>query len=319
MPAIFPKAMKTKTNFLLIFVIIFGIVVFFSYKAYKTYEENLSFNREQSILNKKKEGWLRLKKNLESKIGNFKGKVGLVVEDLNTGWVISFNEDTLIPSASLVKVPVMLSYFYAAQEDKVNLKDNIKLKSFERVSASKVLGRFPAGSKFMVEELFDPMITVSDNAAANALIDLLGFDALNAYFKKMGLKNTNISRNMLDFRSRRNGQENYTTAADMAYLLEKLYRRQFLSQDVSEKCLILLNQQKINDRIPRDLPKDEVSIAHKTGLEKHICHDAGIVYTRKGNFLICVLVKHGNRYALPAKKLISDIALSTYNYYKNLN
>ncbi|MDD5477934.1 MAG: class A beta-lactamase-related serine hydrolase [Candidatus Omnitrophica bacterium] len=311
--------MKTKTTFLLIFIIIFGIVVFFSYKAYKIYEENLSFNREQCILNKKKEGWLRLKKSLENKIGNFKGEVGLVVEDLNTGWVISFNEDTLIPSASLVKVPIMLSYFYAAQEDKVNLKDNIKLKSFEMVSGSKVLGKFPVGSQFMVEELFDPMITVSDNAAANALIDLLGFDTLNAYFKKMGLKNTNIARNMLDFRGRREGQENYTTAADMAYILEKLYRRQFLNQEISEKCLLLLNQQKINDRIPRDLPKDEVSVAHKTGLERHICHDAGIVYTQKGNFLICVLVKHGNRYALPAKKLISDIALSTYNYYKNFN
>lgn len=318
MPAVFLKPMKTKTTLLLIFFIALGIVMFFSYKAYKIYEENLSFSRAQFILDKRKEGWLRLKKNLENKIGHFKGKVGLVVEDLNTGWVISFNEDALIPSASLVKVPIMLSYFYAAQEGKVNLKDNIRLRSFERVPGSKVLGRFPAGSQFMVEELFDPMITVSDNAAANALIDLLGFDTLNAYFKKMGLKNTNIARDMLDFRGRREGQENYTTAADMAYILGKLYHRQFLNPEVSEKCLLLLNQQKINDRIPRELPRDEVSVAHKTGLERHICHDAGIVYTQKGNFLICVLIKHGNRFANSAKKLISNIALSTYNYYKNL-
>jgi len=310
--------MKIKTTFLLILFIVLGMAVFFSSKMYGIYEENLSFSKDQCTLNKKKEGWLRLKKNLENKVGHFKGKVGLVVEDLSTGWVISFNEDTLIPSASLVKVPIMLSYFYAAQEDKINLKDNVKLKSFERVSGSKVLGRSPVGSQFVVEELFDPMITVSDNAAANVLIDLLGFDTLNAYFKKIGLKNTNICRDMLDFRGRREGQENYTTAADMAYMLEKLYRRQFLNQEVSEKCLALLNQQKINDRIPKELPKDGVSVAHKTGLERHICHDAGIVYTQKGNFLICVLVKHGNRYALPAKKLISDIALSTYNYYQNL-
>jgi beta-lactamase class A len=103
----------------------------------------------------------------------------------------------------------------------------------------------------------------------------------------------------------------------MAYILEKLYRRQFLSREVSEKCLALLNQQKINDRIPKALPEDEVSVAHKTGLERHICHDAGIVYTPKGDFLICVLVKHGNRFAKPAKKLISDIALASYNFYKN--
>jgi len=310
--------MKIKTTFLLIFFIIFGIAISFSYKVYRTYEKDMGINRDQLILKNRKEGWLRLAKTIENRIGHFRGKVGLVVEDLSTGWVISFNEDTLIPSASLVKVPIMLSYFYAAQEGRVNLKDNIKFKSFERVPGSKILGRPPAGSQFMVEELFDPMITLSDNAAANALIDLLGFDTLNAYFKKMGLKNTNIARNMLDFRGRREGQENYTTAADMAYILEKLYRRQFLSQEISDRCLFLLNQQKINDRIPRELPKDDVSVAHKTGLERHICHDAGIVYTQKGNFLICILVKHGDRFAKPAKKLISDIALSTYNYYKNL-
>ena len=81
---------------------------------------------------------------------------------------------------------------------------------------------------------------------------------------------------------------------------------------------LLLGQQKVNDRIPRNLPKEGIAIAHKTGLERHVCHDVGIVYTPKGNFLICVLVKHENKLAKPAKKFISDIALLTYNYYQSL-
>lgn len=286
-------------------------MVFFSYKLY---EKNQARDRYRYLLNRKKAGWLSLKKNLANKIGNFKGKVGLVVEDLSTGWVISFNDDHLIPSASLVKVPIMLSYFYAAQENKINLTDNIKFRSFKKPPRP---SRSSTASYFVVEALFDPMITVSDNSATNALIDLLGFDTLNGYFKKMGLKNTNLSRKMLDFKSRKKGIENYTTAADMAYILRKLYHKQFLSREVSEKCLVLLSGQKINDRIPKALPGDEISVAHKTGLERHICHDVGIVYTPKGDFLICVLVKHGNRFAHPAKQLISDIALATYNFYKN--
>lgn len=307
--------MKIKITLLIIFFLVFSMVVFFSFKVHR---ENLIIVKEQSFSDKKKAEWLRLKKVLGSKVEHFKGQVGLVVEDLDTGWVISFNEDVLIPSASLVKIPVMLSCFYAQQEGKISLKNSISLRSFERVSGSKVLGNFPIGAHFIIEELFGPMITLSDNAAANALIDLLGFDDLNMYFKKMGLKNTNIARSMMDFKSRKEGLENYTTAADMAYILEKLYRGEFLSQEISQRCLILLGQQKINDRIPRNLPKEGVLAAHKTGLERHICHDAGIVYTQKGNFLICVLVKHENRFAQPAKKFISDIALSTYNYYKNL-
>ncbi len=159
------------------------------------------------------------------------------------------------------------------------------------------------------------MITESDNSAANALIDCLGFDVLNSYFKKIGLRNTNILRKMMDFEERKEGRENYTTARDMAYLMRRLYCKDFLNKGVSTQCLKLLEQQKINDRIPKRLPKDGMRIAHKTGLEKHICHDVGIVFSPNGDFLICVLIKHKDKTAVSAKKLISDIALLTYNYY----
>ena len=307
--------MKTKIIFLIFLVVILASGLFFSYKAYIKHQGTV---KEYALLERRKDGWLRLKKTLKNKVTNFKGTVGLVVEDLDMEWEIVFNEDTLIPSASLVKVPIMLSCFYAAQNGKIRLTDTISLKSSEKVSGSRVLGRQPAGSVFTVEELFSPMITQSDNAAANILIDFLGLDALNTYFKKMGLKNTNIARKMMDFEERKEGEENYTTAGDMAYLLEKLYYKKFLNKDISEKCLELLGQQKINDRIPRKLPRGTF-VVHKTGLEKHVCHDVGIVFTNKGNFLICVLVKHENRFAKPAKKFISDVTLLTFNYYQNLN
>ena len=300
---------------LIIFLIVLGAGLPFLYGMHKK-QQNIA--KEQQLLVKRKGEWLRLRDALENKVGHFRGTVGLVVEDLDTGWEIAVNENFPVPSASLVKVPIMLSCFYAAQDGKISLKDTISLKSSEKVAGSKVLGNQPAGSVFTVEELFNPMITRSDNAAANILIGFLGFDTLNTYFKKMGLKNTNIARKMMDFEERREGEENYTTARDMAYLLEKLYRKKFLSKYISEKCLELLGQQKINDRIPRKLPKDGTFIAHKTGLERHICHDVGIVFTDKGNFLICVLVKHKNKLARPAKKLISDIALLVYNHYQGL-
>jgi beta-lactamase class A len=304
--------MKTKIIFFLIFL---STGIFFSYKTYRNHQQIKS---DRISLENKKQTWLNLKKILENKVMHFRGNVSLVIRDLNTNWEIDFNKDTLMPSASLVKIPIMLSCFYAAQDGKIHLTDTVSLKASEKVSGSRVLGRDPAGSTFTVEELLKPMITQSDNAAANVLIDFLGFDTLNAYFKKIGLKNTNLARKMMDFEERKEGEENYTTAEDMAFILEGLYHKKFLNKEVSEKCLELLRQQKINDRIPRKLPKDGIFIAHKTGLERHICHDVGIVFTHKGNFLICVLVKHDYRRAKSAKKLISDVALLTYNYYQSL-
>ena len=306
--------MKKKIVFFIILSAIIGAGLFFSYKVYKKHQIIV---KEKYLLDRKKDEWLRLKSILENKVRYFKGTVGLVVEDLDTGRQIACNENTLIPSASLVKVPIMLSCFYAAQEGRIGLKDTIALKSSDKVSGSKVLGNYPAGSVFTVEELFNPMITQSDNAAANILIDYVGFDVLNIYFKKIGLKNTNIARKMMAFIERREGEENYTTAKDMAYLLEELYYKRFLNKDISEKCLELLGQQKINDRIPKKLPRGTF-VMHKTGLERHVCHDVGIVFTSRGNFLICVLARHEDKFARATKKFISEVTLLIFNYYQNI-
>jgi beta-lactamase class A len=306
--------MRRKIILLILFSVVLSVGALFSYKIYRKYQTD---RKEQILLERRKVAWAHLERILQNKVRNFKGTVGLVIEDLDNEWEISFNKDTLIPSASLVKVPIMLACFYAAEDGKINLNDEVRIKSSEIVSGSKEMGNKVSGSAFTVEELFRPMITESDNTAANALIDLLGFDASNEYFKKMGLKNTNIARKMLDFEKRKEGEENYTTAQDMAYLLEGLYHESILNKDASRKCMELLGEQKINDRIPRKLPKGTF-VAHKTGLEKYVCHDAGIVFTNKGNFLICILTKHNDNFSKSTKKFISDVTLLTYNYYQDL-
>lgn len=304
--------MNKKYIFLIaILVIAFSFCANFIRAAQKNFEENIA------LLNNNKAEWTKLNSAIKNRIMNFNGDVGLIIKDLDTGRTIVFNQDKPVPSASLVKIPVMMAYFYADAKKELKLSDNVQFRQYKKVSKSKGAGGWVSNiAVCSVEELFTPMITQSDNNAANLLIDRMGFSALNAYFKKLGLKNTNISRKMLDFKKRAQGVENYTTAADMAYLLEQLYYKDFLSQEVSEKCLTLLAQQKVNERIPRHLPKG-TPIAHKTGLENHICHDAGIVYTERGDFLICVLVRHNNKRALPAKLFIADIARLSYNYFQN--
>lgn len=294
-------------------VIFLGLGIFLGHKLLKVAREARD---RQVLLERRKSAWDNLKKELEGRISDFKGDIGIVIKDLNKGWEIDFNKEASFPSASLVKVPILLSYFYAQQEGRVRLNDLVSLKPHERVPGSNVLGDLASGSVFSVGELFEPMIARSDNTAANILIDLLGFEALNGYFNRIGLRNTNLVRRMMDFEERKKGVENYTTARDMAYLLEILYRRNFLGRDISEKCLVFLKHQKINDRIPGKLPEG-TAVAHKTGLENHICHDAGIVFTQKGDFLICVLTRHRDRFAASAKRFISDIALLTYDYYQS--
>ncbi|TBR19406.1 serine hydrolase, partial [bacterium] len=100
---------------------------------------------------------------------------------------------------------------------------------------------------------------------------------------------------------------------DMAKLLEDIYRGRVIDKSVSLKCLDILKRQKMRDRIPKYLPPDTV-VAHKTGLENGVCHDAGIVFTPAGDFLICVLTRHTDKTARDAKYLIARIAKDAYDY-----
>lgn len=274
----------------------------------------LELRKEKLLLVQKQSNWQQLKTQVRNELNRFNQEAGVVIKDLSTGWVFSINKDKFFASASMVKVPIMASLMVASCKGEINLKSRLVLKNSFKVSGSGVLKDRVAGSEFSIEDLIELMITESDNTAANMLIDYMGFDTLNKYFKKLGLNNTNIVRLMMDFDSRQAGVENYTTAQDLAFLLDRIYNNRLINKSVSRKCLEVLKRQKIRDRIPAKLPFNTI-VAHKTGLERNVCHDAGIVFTPKGDFVICVLTKHNNKIARPAKRFISRVALDVYNYY----
>ncbi len=268
-------------------------------------------------LHEKKAAWAALSKKITdaANAASARGiETGIVIEDLSTGWAIAINRDRPFPAASLVKVPILASYCYASARGDVGLKEKLVLTRKNKVSGSGVLKGMPE-SAFTIEELLKLMITESDNTATNMLIDRIGFRYLNAAFKKLGLAHTTVVRKMMDFRLRKNGKENFTTARDTAFLLRKIYKGTLINRECSERCLSYLKGQKLRDRIPRKLPPD-TPVAHKTGLERGICHDAGIVFAPQGDFLICVLAKHSYRTSSLAKKFIAQIAREVYNCYQ---
>ncbi|MBN2097354.1 MAG: serine hydrolase [Candidatus Omnitrophica bacterium] len=282
-----------------------------SYLIYANYQQTKLLDQ------KRKASWAGLEQKLVDALGKFNGDSAIVIKDLQTGWTFTHQQETLFPAASLSKIPIMAVCFLKAQEQSLRLSQTVKLKSQDKLGGSGVLKGVKPGTVFTVDYLIGLMITESDNTATNILTNMLGLKNLDSAFRELGLAHTNLSRKVADYRLRKKGVENYTTAGDMAFLLEKIYRKQLINQGLSEKCIRLLRLSKINDRILKYLPA-EISVAHKTGLERSVCHDAGIVFTAKGDFLICVLTKHKNSNSAPAKELIGRLALDTYNYFSEL-
>jgi beta-lactamase class A len=294
-------------------IFIGALLICGSYFAYR-YSVNLQqAHRRQIALAQKKTAWQKLKQDLSAQVRRFKGQPGIVIKDLQRNWEISYNKDLALPSASLAKIPIMAACFLASEQGRLVLSRQVILSNSDKLSGSGILKDVRPGTVFTVEELIGLMIYDSDNTATNILTNLVGIDYLNQTFNAWGFKDTNLSRRVADFSLRDRGIENYTTAQDIAWLLERIYRKELISREVSEKCLRVLKLQRVNDRIPKYLPA-YIAVAHKTGLERNVCHDAGIIFGCKGDLLICVLTKHTNPNAAIAKNFIAQVALRAYIY-----
>jgi len=77
----------------------------------------------------------------------------------------------------------------------------------------------------------------------------------------------------------------------------------------------LVKQEKIDERIPTKLPPN-VIVAHRTGLERNVCYDIGLVFTEKGDFLISVLTKCQGK-AREVKELIANLSYLVNSYYQS--
>lgn len=228
---------------------------------------------------------------------------------------ISYRPQERFPGASLIKLPILAVVFEAVADKKIFLDDRVIIKKRDIFGGSGELKSRKLPCEVSIKELLELMIAASDNTATNKIVSILGFKYINAKFKELGLSSTLLARRMMDFKKRRKGIENYTSSYDIVLVLEKIYKKKLVNEELSNLALSFLTKQKVNDRIPLYLPK-EILVAHKTGLERGVVHDAGIVFTPKSDYIICVLVK-GAKSHKQAKKIIAQVSLLTYNYFSD--
>jgi len=258
--------------------------------------------------------WLAMVDSLDKVSRAYSGRVGIYIKDLETGKTWEYNSDRLFPSASLIKVPIMAAVFEQIKLGSLTLDTQIKLTRHERVGGSGSLKWVRDGTSLSVMEIIYKMITESDNTATKMLIDYVGMPYLAGAFKNLGLEYTNITPEGMSLSSGRVPRENYTTAREMALLMERIYSGQLVNREASEFMLDVLKHTKSRSRLRKGLPLGW-EIGHKTGLLRKACHDVGIVFSPRGDYVIAVLTSEAPNYTA-AKNFISKVARLTYQYYK---
>jgi len=258
--------------------------------------------------------WYNYVRKINTEIREFSGIVGVVVKDLNTGATYAYNADRDFISASLIKLPIMVAIFKEFIDGNISFTEEYPLDDSCRVSGSGILKHKPNGSTYTVYELVYTMIAESDNTAARILTECIGYKRMNELFKSLGLKNTNISPQSFNLATGEITGESFTTPRDMACLLEKIYDKQLFRRYLSEQMIDILkltiDRQRLNKYLPRTF-----ELAHKTGLLRGACHDAGIVFSPHGDYLICILTNANGHYQ-QAKHFIASLGKLTFDQLK---
>src|SRR5437667_9448533 len=92
-------------------------------------------------------------------------------------------------------------------------------------------GLTPGVTRLTNRDLAQFMVAVSDNAAANILIDCVGMQNVNATLRNLGLTKTMLRRKMMDIAAARRGDENVSTPQEMTRLLEAIYQGRALDKE----------------------------------------------------------------------------------------
>jgi beta-lactamase class A len=234
------------------------------------------------------------------------GTVALAARHLETGRTWRHDERVVLPSASLVKLPILATFCEAVEGGRIDPDERTDVPAGTSVEGTGVLKALAPGLQLTWSDLATLMITVSDNTATNLIIDRLGMETIQAWIDKAGLVDTRIERRMMDRAAMSAGRGNWTSAADMETLLSAVAAGTCVSGEASHRMRRALEAQQIQDRLPRRLG-DGVRVASKTGNFADVIHDAGILTWPGGTLVIAVLTQ-GMRPAWQAMDAIAKIA-----------
>jgi beta-lactamase class A len=204
---------------------------------------------------------------------------------------VTVNSDKTFPAAGLAKLPVAAEFLRRVDLGQFDLAERWDTSAAPRAGGSGVLDFLDSATRLTLGELCALMLIVSDNTAANVLLDLVGIGEVNESLSRMKLHHTKLSRRFMDFEARVARRDNVTTADDMVALLSLMHQN--MLPDARWLRERLSAQQRFAELGSGWLPP-EARLAHKDGLLSDVAHDAGLLSGPRGTCVYCVLTAEQN-------------------------
>jgi beta-lactamase class A len=253
-----------------------------------------------------------LQAGMEKIVREFPGTIGISATNLATGETVGVNAGMRFPTASLIKLAVMVEVYHQIAEGRLRRDTAVTLHDSDKAGDETVpLNVLHDGVSLTVADLLNLMIAWSDNTATNLLVRLVGTANVDRRMASYGLTETKIFRPTF-----RDGHADVfpelekefglgmTTPREAAKLMQLIAEGKVVSRTVCNEMLGILRKQQDRAMIPRSLPfeRDRITVANKTGwdeeknpddrgLKGDVRSDAAYVESPKARYVIAICAR----------------------------
>jgi beta-lactamase class A len=258
--------------------------------------------------------WRQLQQDVRLLAAQAGGQWGIVFKDLRHDDGVRINAESVFPGASIIKTALLVETLRQVAAGQHRLTEEIAVDVDDEENAklgSGVLVHLHKGIRVTVGDLCELMINLSDNVASNLLLELVGMESVNSNLRSLGIQNTRFTRRFGEFAALRSPHGNPVTAGELANLFECIWKRQLPG---SEAAVDYLGRCSSNTRIPLLLP-EQAHVYHKTGTLTGIVHDAGIVNSGQGAYVLVCLSGAGESNVVAANTM-AQMSLAVWRAFQ---
>ncbi len=257
---------------------------------------------------------------LEELVRGFQGDVGIYVENLKTGRIGEINSDTIFPTASMIKVPIMCGVFDEIEKGELKYDDILLYKDSLLYAGEDILGSFKDGEKIKLGKVQMLSITTSDNTASLWLQKFVGGENINKWLDANGFKSTRMNSRTAgrqgDWRKYGWGQ---TTPREMATLVKMIHQGRAVSPAASERMYRNMVRIYWDAEALSQIPP-YVQAASKQGAVDRSRSEVVLVNAPHGDYVFCITTKNQKDTSWTPDnegyRLIRALSKLLWNYYE---
>ena len=263
----------------------------------------------------------KLERQLKPLIDSFHGTAGVYVRNLNTGKETAINADTIFPTASIIKVPIMIGIFNKIEQGILNYREPLLYLDSMSRGGSGLMQYFKDSTKIELNVAISLMISYSDNVAAVWCENIAGGGVeINSWLAKNGFQFTRLN-------SRTPGREKekeefgwgQTTPREMAQLLVMIRNKKAVSPSASDRMYRDLTHVFWDEYALSQIPP-EIQVASKQGMVNASRSEAVLVNAPHGDYVFYIATKNNadTRWEPDneAWQLARKVSSVIWNYYE---